>query len=93
MMKCLVLGGRGFIGSHLVDTLLARGYHVRCFDRPHVVSLGETHLDNPNFELYEGDLVSEGCDRGVGGLRCLFPFGFDYLAKIFEYGSGVRCRK
>lgn len=69
-MKCLVLGGRGFIGSHLIDALLARGYHVRCFDRPHVVSLGEAHLDNPNFELYEGDLVSEadvtealvGCD-------------------------------
>lgn len=57
--KCLVLGGRGFIGSHLVDTLLARGHFVRCFDRPHLVPLGESHLSNPNFELYEGDLVSE----------------------------------
>jgi len=58
------------MGSHLVDALLHAGYLVRCFDRPHVAPLGDSHLTNPNFELYEGDLVSEadvvealeGCD-------------------------------
>lgn len=58
-LRCLVLGGRGFIGSHLVDALLARGHSVRCFDRPHIAPLGEAHLVDPNFELFEGDLVSE----------------------------------
>jgi UDP-glucose 4-epimerase len=29
----LLLGGNGFIGSHLADTLLARGWHVRILDR------------------------------------------------------------
>ncbi len=70
LKRCLVLGGRGFIGSHLVDALLENGYRVRCFDRPHVTSLGDSHLTNPNFELYEGDFASEadvaealvGCD-------------------------------
>jgi UDP-glucose 4-epimerase len=54
----------------LIDALLAQGYSVRCFDRPHVTSLGHTHLSNLRFELYEGDLISEadiaeameGCD-------------------------------
>ncbi len=32
-MKALVLGGCGFIGSHVVDALLARGSFVRVLDR------------------------------------------------------------
>jgi dTDP-glucose 4,6-dehydratase len=30
--RCVVTGGAGFIGSHLCDYLLERGYHVICMD-------------------------------------------------------------
>jgi UDP-glucose 4-epimerase len=32
-MRAVVLGGNGFIGSHLVDELRRHGHHVRVFDR------------------------------------------------------------
>ena len=31
-MKVLVAGGAGFIGSHLIDALLAEGHDVVCVD-------------------------------------------------------------
>lgn len=38
-MRCLVLGGAGFIGSHIVDALIARNHTVRIFDLPRINTL------------------------------------------------------
>lgn len=35
-MNCLVLGGAGFIGSHIVDALIAKKHHVKVFDLPNI---------------------------------------------------------
>lgn len=50
-MKVLVLGGNGFIGSHVVDELLRREHSVRVFD----VSEEKFRLALPQVEYFFGD--------------------------------------
>lgn len=56
--KYLVTGGAGFIGSHLVESLLRSGHSVRVLDD---FSTGRREnlavvMDHPGFELMEGDI-------------------------------------
>ena len=57
-MKALVAGGAGFIGSHLVDALLAEGYEVICVDNFFIGPRENIrHLEGePRFTFYEQDL-------------------------------------
>lgn len=57
-MKCLILGGAGFIGSHLAQGLLAAGHQVRIFDRPNLVLPPELLADK-RIEWLEGDFLNE----------------------------------
>jgi UDP-glucose 4-epimerase len=57
----LVTGGAGFIGSHLVDSLLADGHRVTILD-----NLSTGHLGNldaasrsPNFRFVQGSVTDE----------------------------------
>lgn len=53
----LVTGGAGFIGSNLVDALLAKGYAVRILDDLSTGKRSNLPLDNPKVELIEGDVA------------------------------------
>lgn len=61
-MKALVAGGAGFIGSHLVDALLAAGYEVVCIDNFFIGTRENIrHLEGePRFIFYEQDLSDFG---------------------------------
>ncbi|WOL00437.1 hypothetical protein Cni_G09150 [Canna indica] len=58
-LRILVTGGAGFVGSHLVDRLMARGDSVIVVDnfftgrKENVIH----HFGNPNFELIRHDVV------------------------------------
>ncbi|MGN6368153.1 MAG: NAD-dependent epimerase/dehydratase family protein [Phycisphaerae bacterium] len=53
-MKCLILGGAGFLGSHIADELVAKGHSIRLFDRFEAVKTNIQHL-LPQHELLQGD--------------------------------------
>ena len=53
----LITGGAGFIGSHLADALLAKGYSVRVLDDLSTGKRSNLALDNPRLELIEGDVA------------------------------------
>ncbi|MGE8344487.1 NAD-dependent epimerase/dehydratase family protein [Pseudomonas helleri] len=53
----LITGGAGFIGSNLVDGLLAKGYAVRILDDLSTGKRSNLPLDNPKVELIEGNVA------------------------------------
>ena len=55
-MRDLVTGGSGFLGSHLVEALVARGEEVRVLVRP---TSKIAHLESLGVELVYGDLNDE----------------------------------
>ena len=73
----LITGGAGFIGSHLTDELLKRGYRVRIIDNllPQVhgsVSVKPSYL-NPEAEFIRADICdSEALRKALKGVKAVF---------------------
>ncbi|ROL62636.1 NAD-dependent dehydratase [Pseudomonas protegens] len=55
--RILVTGGAGFIGSHLVDALLAKGYGVRVLDDLSTGKVSNLPVDHAALELVVGDVA------------------------------------
>ena len=62
MARFVVTGGAGFIGSHLVDALLAAGHAVRVVDD---LSTGRAENLDPRAELLRGDVADPGAMRAA----------------------------
>lgn len=58
-MRILVTGGAGFIGSHLIDSLMAQGHEILCLDNFYTGEKSniEQWLDHHNFELIRHDIT------------------------------------
>lgn len=93
-MKCLVLGGGGFIGSHVVDQLLTAGHEVRIFERPRVPRYRE--FPRGSVEWVEGDFQNAAVVRdAVEGMDTLIHLVSTTLPKssnddpVFDVQSNV----
>src|SRR5882757_5495347 len=76
-MRILVTGGAGFIGSHLVDALLALGHTVRILDnldpQVHGKERAEPPYLNPDAEFQLGDVRDrEAVDKALDGIEGVY---------------------
>ncbi len=56
-MKCVVTGGAGFIGSHLVEKLVKKGFHVTIIDNLSTGRLQNLkHIDSKKIKIIKIDL-------------------------------------
>lgn len=72
MKKCLVIGGNGFLGSHLVDLLARTGHEVSAFDR---FSSGIATYTSPGVKPIVGDFLDRSSlSDAVEGQDYVFHF-------------------
>lgn len=91
----LVTGGAGFIGSHLVDRLLAEGRSVRAFDSFVVGRRAnlKQHDGNPRLEIVEGDVADQAAVlAAIDGVERVFHLAAraDIVPSIQEPASYFR---
>ena len=72
----LVTGGAGFIGSHLVEALTARGDRVRVFDNFSTGLRSNLEMIRPAPEIIEADLADAGAlQRATHGVPVVYHLG------------------
>jgi nucleoside-diphosphate-sugar epimerase len=84
----LVTGGAGFIGSHLVDLLMRKGYGVIVLDNLSTGKLENIreHLNDPQFKFVKGDIRDrQSVEEAMGGVQAVF-----HLAAITSVPYSVK---
>lgn len=73
---CLVTGGAGFIGSHVVEALLRKGYSVRVFDNLSTGKLKNLKGLKGDWDFQKGDLRRRpDIAKAVRGVKYVFHIG------------------
>jgi dihydroflavonol-4-reductase len=76
LRTAFVTGATGFIGTHLVESLCARGCEVRCLVRPDSPAANAPHLGRPGVTRVRGGLSDPAAYRGaLAGCDTVFHLG------------------
>ena len=92
----LVTGGAGFIGSHLVDELLKRGFNVRVIDNLSSGSLENIkhNIGNRSFEFIRGDLKNpEDSLKAVKNIEVVFHLAANPEVRVSTTAPEIHFRE
>lgn len=70
-MKCLVTGGNGFIGSHIVDRLVSLNHEVIVIDDLSAPENEEFYY-NDEATYHEKDISTDDCEKYFADVKCVF---------------------
>jgi UDP-glucose 4-epimerase len=91
MESVLITGGAGFLGSHLADRLIEKGFRVRVLDN---FSSGrevflKQHEGNPDFDLRRVDLLRDDITEHFQGIDKVFHLSANRDIKVSMENTGL----
>jgi len=85
----VVTGAGGFIGGHLVATLLKAGHRVRAVDQKSLTDWWQKHDDAENLVL---DLKrADACEKSVAGMQEVYNLAADMGGMGFIENNKALC--
>jgi len=76
-MKCIVTGGAGFIGSHLVDLLVAGNHQVTVIDSMVAGRMANIERNLSKIEFVQADLLDDGWQGYFAGAERVYHIAAD----------------
>lgn len=94
-MKCVVTGGAGFIGSHLVDRLFRQGHEVTVIDN---LSSGRLefvghYFSDDRFSFIKQDISGERLIKGLKGADTVYHLAANPDVRLGAEDTGVHLRQ
>ena len=77
IMKCIVTGGAGFIGSHLVDLLVSQNHEVVVIDSMVAGRMANLEDNLPSITVIHKDLLDDGWQSSFEGADRVYHIAAD----------------
>ena len=87
-MKILLLGGHGFLGKSLTESLITKKYDVCCLSRVDGLDLTELNKTKEHFGVFHPDVIIN-CAADVGSVHYVASYPADVLQNNIQMSLNI----